>query len=162
MNKNVLKICIFILTTFIGMSAFGCSVYAAENQSCSGNCSAANKCKPARNGFSYVTTSSSNVINGKCIKDATANSCYNANPTSCSGSYNGLGSRGSSRNHYGSDIGSAACGAAKGKIQVYAPADGTIVWTGVSSGGGRTMVIEHEKKCSGGGKYKTIFRHLAA
>lgn len=162
MNKNVLKICIFILTAFIGMSAFGCSVYAAKNQSCSGNCSAANKCKPARNGFSYVSTSSSNVINGKCIKDATANSCYNANPTSCSGSYNGLGSRGSSRNHYGSDIGSAACGAAKGRIQVYAPADGTIVWTGVSSGGGRTMVIEHEKKCSGGGKYKTIFRHLAA
>ena len=133
MNKNVLKICIFILTAFIGMSAFGCSVYAAENKSCSGNCSAANKCKPARNGFSYVSTSSSNVINGKCIKDATANGCYNANPTSCSGSYNGLGSRGSSRNHYGSDIGSAACGAAKGKIQVYAPADGTIVWTGVSN-----------------------------
>ncbi|MBO6290618.1 MAG: M23 family metallopeptidase, partial [Alphaproteobacteria bacterium] len=166
MSKSVLKICIFILTAFIGMSAFDCSVYANENQSCSKDCGQIEKCKPARNGTIYKQSASSNVINGKCVKEKTANGCYDSNPTSCSGSYKGLGNRtkkgGGLRNHLGSDIGSAACGAAKGRIQVYAPADGTIVWTGVSTGGGRTMVIEHERKCAGGGKYKTIFRHLAA
>ena len=109
-------------------------------------------------------TSSSNQIDGACIKKNTASGCFNSNPTSSSGSYTGLGYRpngaggnGTPRNHYGSDIG----GGGKTNINVYAAADGTVKWVGTSGGGGRTVVIEHERKCTGNaGKYKTIYRHL--
>lgn len=162
MKISIKKICTIILLLLVVCTTWNNSAWAACKKGETQSCQLSNDCYPARSGKHYTTSAHGNDIGGDCVKKASAGGCYNSNPTSCSGSYNGLGNRGASRNHYGSDIGSAACGANKGRIQVYAPADGTIVWVGVSSGGGRTMVIEHQKKCSGGGKFKTIYRHLAA
>ncbi len=151
-----LIICAFLSST----------VYAAN--SCSGPQPCSNmKCNAEFNSSGVFNfTSSSNQIDGACIKKATSGSggCFNSNPTSSSGSYTGLGYRpngaggnGTPRNHYGSDIG----GGGKTDINVYAAAEGTVKWTGTSGGGGRTVVVEHERKCTGNaGKYKTIYRHL--
>lgn len=165
--KPITKYIFLILfLLFSGLAICSNEAFADNTASCKKgekqSCKVSDDCFPNRNGKHYTSSARGNNIGGDCVKKASANGCYNSNPTSCSGSYNGLGNRGESRNHYGSDIGSAACGKEKGKIQVYAPADGEIVWIGVSSGGGRTMIIEHTKKCSGGGKFKTIYRHLAA
>lgn len=166
MKNSFENMVLIVSMLLIGLAVSTSSAWADKTSTCKPSdkqsCQVSSDCFPARSGKHYTSSAHGNNIGGDCVKKASAGGCYNSNPTSCSGSYNGLGNRGASRNHYGSDIGSAACGANKGKIQVYAPADGTIVWTGVSSGGGRTMVIEHNKKCSGGGKFKTIFRHLAA
>ena len=165
-NKNIY---LLILTVFLSLLAFNSATFAQEGSSCTpgdkSNCSAAEQCKPAKDGKKL--SSAAATINGKCIKEKTTNGCYNSNPTSCSGSYGGLkyrakGAGGNSkpRNHLGSDIGSKGCPDIAG-INVYAPADGTIVYTGVGTCSGRSMVIEHENKCSGG-KFRTIIRHLIA
>ena len=166
-NKH--KIYLLILAVFLSLFCLTSMVFAQTNSSCTpgdkSNCSAAEACKPAKDGKKL--SSAAATINGKCVKEKTANGCYNSNPTSCSGSYGGLkyraqgaGGNDRPRNHLGSDIGSAGCPDIAG-INVYAPADGTIVYTGVGTCSGRSMVIEHENKCSGG-KFRTIIRHLIA
>ncbi len=163
-NKH--KIYLLILAVFLSLFCLTSVVFAQENSSCTpgdkSNCSAAEACKPAKDGKKL--SSASATINGKCIKEKTTNSCYNSNPTSYSTSYGGLkyraeggGDNDKPRNHLGSDIG----GGGHTDINVYAPADGTIVYTGVGTCSGRSMVIEHENKCSGG-KFRTILRHLIA
>lgn len=165
MKNNIKNMFLIILILLINLAVLTTSAWADTNKTCKPgdkqSCEVSKDCFPAREGKHYIQTSSSVLVNGKCAKDKTANGCYNSNPTSCSGSYNGLGNRGEARNHLGSDIGSHGCPNI-GDITVYAPADGEIIWTGVSTGGGRTMVIQHEKKCSEGGYFKTIYRHLAA
>lgn len=154
-----------IFTLFLGFAP----AMAANSGSCSGPQSCGDtKC----NAFTEETsknkilnfTSSSNTVDGACVKKATQSGCFNSNPTGSSGSYFGLGYRPNGaggnpkpRNHLGADIG----GGGKTDINVYAAADGEVVYTNTSKGGGRTIVIEHERKCTGNpGKYKTIYRHL--
>lgn len=155
-----------VIGGLISCAFLSSTVYAAN--SCSGPqpCSSM-KCNAEFNSNDIFNfTSSSNQIDGACIKNATSGSggCFNSNPTSSSGSYTGLGYRpngaggnGTPRNHYGADIG----GGGKTDINVYAAAEGTVKWTGTAGGSGRVVVVEHERKCTGnGGKYKTIYRHL--
>ncbi len=173
--SKIIRLCAIIMLITLADVFNTQPLYAAvssENQQCDNSCAAAQACAPKKNGSTYVYTASAEN-NGKCIKDKTADGCYDSNPTSCSGSYSSVGWRMRKNkkgetykgNHLGSDIGSKACGKDKDKIQVYAPADGKVVWTGIAGNSGRTIVMEHDRKCGGssggkGGKYKTIFRHL--
>jgi hypothetical protein len=159
-NKH--KIYLLILTVFLSLFSMNTIVFADCKPGDKSNCAAAEQCKPAKDGKKL--SSAAATINGKCVKEKTANGCYNSNPTSYSTSYSGLkyraegaGGNDRPRNHLGSDIG----GGGHTDINVYAPADGTIVYTGVGTCSGRSMVIEHENKCSGG-KFRTILRHLIA
>lgn len=168
MQIKMRKIYLLILTVSLCLFSLNSAVFAGENNtSCTPGdkkaCAAAEACKPAANGGKITT--SDNKINGKCVKDKTAGGCYNSNPTSCSVNYSGLkyrakgaGGNKTARNHLGSDIGSAGC-PNQTNINVYAPAKGKVVFTGVGTCSGRSMVIEHDNKCSGG-KFRTIFRHL--
>ncbi len=161
-----------IITAFAFLFALVTPISSYAGDSCSGpqECGSM-KCGIAKDLNSskvFKWTSKSNQIDGNCIKNNTVKSggCFNSNPTSSSGSYGGLGYRpngaggnATPRNHYGADIG----GGGKRDIAVYAAAEGTVRWVGTSGGGGRTVVVEHERKCTGkgaGGKYKTIYRHL--
>ena len=83
--------------------------------------------------------------------------CYRAN---------GAGGNPKPRNHEGTDY------AATAGTTVTAAADGKVVWAKWLGGGGRTIMIEHEKQCqctagNGGGsgcdsKYISVYMHLKA
>ena len=74
----------------------------------------------------------------------------------------GAGGNATARNHFGNDY-----GAAEGTF-VTAAADGVVVWAKPMGMAGRTIVIEHEKKCSCSGNgtcdkyYTSVYMHLSA
>ncbi len=103
--------------------------------------------------------SSNHGIDCACAKAVSNGGCFNSLPVSCALNYKEPGSR-PGKPHLGSDIGSNGCG--NKPIEVRAAADGRVIFTGTSGGSGRTIVIEHNKSCEGGGKYSTIYRHLLA
>ena len=165
-EENSMKRCIqntlpFLLIIFI--SILPNVVYSNESTCEPVPCDeAVNSCKPEMVNGIYTSTSRSG-ISSSCVKEKTSSGCFNSLPVSWGGSYNSLGYRpngagGNSRprNHYGSDIG----GSGKPDIVVSAAADGIVKYAKTSGGGGRTLSIEHNMKCSGGGVYKTTYRHL--
>lgn len=133
-------------------------------------CSEAAKCKPAVKGNGIFYQNASTKIDSSCVWKNTKNSesCFDSAPVSWVGSYNMPGSRACSsgsnctngqRNHYGSDLGSGG----KTNVIAYAAADGVVsLYKENSKGSGRTLLIQHTKKCSGAGKstYSTLYRHL--
>ncbi|MBP1532376.1 MAG: M23 family metallopeptidase, partial [Alphaproteobacteria bacterium] len=154
-----------ILIPLFSAVAAGPSNSGTSGSSCSKKCSDS-KCHMAMNGSFFKTLAAKNNMNSKCLAEQSKNSCINTVPVSCGGSYNGLGYRpkgagGNSkpRNHLGSDIGSKGCNP-KNKILVYAAATGVVRYKSTAGCGGRTVLIEHNKACEGGGKYKTVYRHL--
>lgn len=167
--KNIIQNT-FILSLVIGVVCLPSSGYA----DCNGevpSCAAANACiKKTISGKSgtHFDGISGPAINSSCLKKATENGCFMSVPTTFAGSYNtigyrpnGAGGNPTPRNHYGSDIGT---GGATG-VKVLAPDDGVIkMYKEKSNGGGRTLVIEHTKKCQPSGNekssYHTILRHL--
>lgn len=149
-----------------------------QSGGCSKDCSGSNFCtvgvssKSLGNGnYAFAVNSSSNSFSSKCLKDAASKGCFDTVPTSCAGSYTGLGYRpngaggnSKARNHYGSDIGAAACkqGGKYVPIAVYAAAKGEIVYKKTSGGGGRTIQMQHKKECTGSPEpyFKSTYRHL--
>lgn len=141
-----------------------------QTKKCNESCDKLKSCKPSRSGYIYNRRTPN--LKATCLDNAKKGGCLDINPVSCSGSYVGIGWRytdyinqkGDHRNHYGNDIGSNAC-REKGKqipIVVYAVADGVVKYAKTSTGGGRTIQIEHKKACGGGAKsaYKSTYRHL--
>ena len=104
--------------------------------------------------------SSNHGIDCACAKAVSEGGCFNSLPVSCALNYKEPGARSPGKPHLGSDIGSNGCG--NKPIEVRAAADGKVIFTGTSGGSGRTIVIEHNKSCEGGGKYVTVYRHLLA
>lgn len=155
--KNIGLKFIILFSLFVGLSAFVQNANAAD--SCNNSCSSMNECKPAANGHIFAD-SASKKIDSSCVRNNASSGCFNGMPISAgTGNYNSVGNRGASRNHYGSDIGTTGYPNAK----AYPVADGgTIALTTNSTGGGRTMVINYESKCTGAGDkaYYTIYRHL--
>lgn len=151
-------LCVFSLTA----AAAETSTTPSSTSSCNKSCSAAKECTMKKTG-SFFSNNTSQVKAG-CLKEATKNGCFDSAPSSSISSITspgarrkGAGGNSKPRNHYGMDLGTGGVTNA----YAYAPADGTIVMTRNSTGGGRTIVIDHEKKCEGGsGKYHTIFMHL--
>lgn len=157
-------ICLFCIL-LIGIS-FPCVSALAQQTSCSAAdkkdaCSkAAQACKP---GLTNERTSRDAVMQGSssakldinCLRNNSANSCFNSVPiTGGTGNYNSIGKRSSGRNHYGTDIGASNTTSA----QALAAADGDIVYfSRTSSGSGITTGINHPKPC--GGMFHTVYRH---
>ncbi|MBQ9271376.1 MAG: hypothetical protein IJ218_03830 [Alphaproteobacteria bacterium] len=156
-----LKIFIVKSALFIGLLMPYFSAHAETQQSCSNQCGQIQSCKPKMNGKVFAN-SASNQLSSKCLGQNSKDSCFNSVPVDKAGSYNSVGNRGSSRNHYGTDIGMNHN--AWTNVRAYPVADGgEIAFTGVSDDGGRTMVINYPKKCSGGSGsagYHTVYRHL--
>ena len=171
----------FLGALLIGLMIPNLSAYAQETpatdggQSCAqANCtSATQSCLIGSTNGRLNVLSSQNSMNSGCLSQATSGGCFNAVPASCAGSMTGLGYRpngagGNSkpRNHLGTDIGAAACTQKYGNIEitVTAAAEGDVVYARTSGGGGRTIVINHDKACamSSGtnGGYRTVYRHL--
>ena len=101
--------------------------------------------------------SASEKMDIECLKNNSSSSCFNQVPiTGGTGNYNSIGKRSSTRNHYGTDIGASNTTTAK----ALAAAEGEIVYARSAGGSGLTIVINHKKKCSGGGGYHTVYRHL--
>lgn len=156
-TKNIfISLVIAFISILPGIAYGECSI---NPKTCA---EAFSSCKPAMNNGVYTQTSKSG-ISSSCIKEKSDGGCFNSLPVSFGGSYNSLGYRPTGaggnpkpRNHYGSDIG----GAGKTDIVVSAAADGTVKYVKTSGGGGRTISIEHNMNCSGGGVYKTTYRHL--
>ena len=151
---------------------FSVIVQASEDGSgCSNKCDQTKSCKVGFTNGHMDMLASKSSMDSQCLARESANGCFNTVPTSCAGSYAGLGYRpngagGNSkpRNHYGSDIGMAAC-KQNGKyvpINVYAAADGVVKYARTATCGGRTIVIQHDKKCTGSPEpnYKSTYRHL--
>lgn len=151
----------------------GCVALPVEvSANCQGQtpqCSTASNCKPKMksNGIFYQNASSK--INSACVRKESESGCFNSTPVSYVGSYNMPGNRSCSsgknckdkqRNHLGSDLGTGG----KTDVIAYAAADGEITFYKPNSDhSGRTLVIRHQKHCSGtnGSKYyTTIYRHL--
>jgi len=141
---------------------------AMAADSCNNSCSSVNDCKPAVNG-SHFADNASKKIDSSCVRNNASSGCFNGMPISAgTGNYNSIGYRPNGagpnptpRNHYGSDIGTTGYPNAR----AYPVADGgEIALTTNSTGGGRTMVINYEAKCTGAGDkaYYTIYRHLKA
>lgn len=155
--KNIFTLLVAAFISALPSVAYGeCS---AGPTSCE---KAFSSCKPEMKNGIYSQTSRSG-ISSSCIKEKTSNGCFNSLPVSWGDSYNSIGYRpngagGNSkpRNHYGSYIG----GGGKTDIVVSSAADGVVKYVKTSGGGGRTIAIEHDMKCSGGGVYKTTYRHL--
>lgn len=142
------------------------------------DCSAATKgCimkQDSKGHFNQLASNSS--MRAACLHERSAKGCFDLTPVSCVGSYGGLGYRPNGaggnptpRNHYGSDLGAKSCTRKDGSyplINVYAAADGKVVYVNTSTGGGRTIAITHTKGCknapSGGQYYKSTYRHLLA
>lgn len=127
-------------------------------------------CKPNLN-----ILASDNKLSASCLSASAKGGCFNPVPVGCTVNYGGVGNRphgagGNSkpRYHLGNDIGAAGCANAPGKnykfINVYAAADGTVAYNNTAGCAGRTVAINHDKKCivSKGehAQYKTIYRHL--
>ncbi len=149
----------------------GCFALSAAPafSSCNGvtpKCSAATNsesqggCSPNKTSSGSLVGSASQQVKAKCVADQTSGGCFNSVPVSSVGSYNREGARSSTRNHYGSDLGTGK----KTNVLAYAAADGVVMGCSISTGGGRTTVIRHTKHCDGAGKngqyYSTIYRHL--
>ena len=158
-----LSSCIVLLKVF-AVSLFFClyplSSFAAESGSGYSNaCSQLDECYPAQKNGIFVDNAS-HKINSTCVKENASSGCFNGMPISAgTGNYNSVGNRGPSRNHYGTDIGATGYTSAK----AYPVADeGTVAFVGTSTGGGRTVVINYPKKCTGNGNkaYHTIYRHF--
>lgn len=149
----------------------GCFALSAAPSfsSCNGvtpECSAATNsesqggCSPNKTSSGSLVGSASQQVKAKCVADQTSGGCFNSVPVSSVGSYNREGARSSTRNHYGSDLGTGK----KTNVLAYAAADGVVMGCSISTGGGRTTVIRHTKHCDGASKngqyYSTIYRHL--
>ncbi len=149
----------------------GCFALSAAPafSSCNGvtpKCSAATNsesqggCSPNKTSSGSLVGSASQQVKAKCVADKTSGGCFNSVPVSSVGSYNREGARSSTRNHYGSDLGTGK----KTNVLAYAAADGVVMGCSISTGGGRTTVIRHTKHCDGASKngqyYSTIYRHL--
>lgn len=155
------KIYIFLLIFLFGITI---PVTSARAQSCDANAAcqqATSSCKPGTTNEStgrdkVMQGSSSTKMDINCLKEHSANSCFNSVPiTGGTGNYNSIGKRSAGRNHYGTDIGASNTTSAK----ALAAADGEIaLYKDRSEGSGRTTVINHPKKC--GGWYHTVYRHL--
>lgn len=106
-----------------------------------------------------------NARSGACLDTMPVSSINRVAETNCYRA-NGAGGNPKPRNHEGTDY-----AATEGTV-VTAAADGRVVWAKWFGGGGRTLMIEHEKKCqctagSGTGtgcdnKYITVYMHLKA
>lgn len=105
-----------------------------------------------------------NAQAGSCIDTMPVSSIKRVSETNCYRA-NGAGGNPKPRNHAGTDY-----SATEGTV-VTAAADGEIVWAKWMGGGGRVIVIEHQKqcKCTAGNanegcddKYVTIYMHLRA
>lgn len=103
-----------------------------------------------------------NAKPGSCIDTMPVTSMARVSETNCYRA-NGAGGNPTPRNHLGTDYAAVA-----GTV-VTAAADGVVVHAKGMSGGGRTIIIEHEKVCqctagNGGGacdtKYVTVYMHL--
>ena len=103
-----------------------------------------------------------NAEPGSCIDTMPVASINRVSETNCFRA-NGAGGNPKPRNHLGTDYASTQGTA------VTAAADGTVVWAKPMGGGGRTIIIEHEKACQctagnpGGScdsKYITVYMHL--
>ena len=149
----------------------GCFALSAAPafSSCNGvtpKCSAATNsesqggCSPNKTSSGSLVGSASQQVRARCVADKTSGGCFNSVPVSDAGSYNREGARSSTRNHYGSDLGTNH----KTNVLAYAAADGVVMGCSISTGGGRTTVIRHTKHCDGASKngqyYSTIYRHL--
>ena len=149
----------------------GCLALSAAPafSSCNGvtpKCSAATNsesqggCSPNKTSSGSLVGSASQQVRARCVADKTSGGCFNSVPVSDAGSYNREGARSSTRNHYGSDLGTNH----KTNVLAYAAADGVVMGCSISTGGGRTTVIRHTKHCDGASKngqyYSTIYRHL--
>lgn len=135
-------------------------------------CSEAAECKPATKGNGIFYQNASTRIDSACVwkNTKTDESCFDSAPVSWVGSYNmpgyracssGKNCKGGKRNHLGSDLGSGG----RTNVIAYAAADGVVAfYKQNSSYSGRTLVIQHDKKCSSSGKgkstYSTLYRHL--
>lgn len=115
-----------------------------------------------KNGNTAIVGSASNKLDITCLQEASKNSCFDSSPIDGgTGNYNTIGTRNNgTRNHYGTDIGASNTTSAK----AYTVAEGTVVEYALSSGGGNTMVINHEIKCKGGlgahSGYHSVYRHF--
>lgn len=103
-----------------------------------------------------------NVLSGSCLDTIPVTSINRVSETNCYRA-NGAGPNPKPRNHLGTDY------AAVEGTAVTAAADGQVVWAKEMGGGGRVIIIEHEKKCqctSGSqnsgcdNKYITVYMHL--
>lgn len=163
----LLAVVLFCVSLF-----FATGVYAECNKSCSevNKNQAQGGCNIAKQG-EFLEGNSSTKLDSECIKRNSTNGCFNAIPIEAgTGNYTMAAKRCqktdketkqclSYRNHYGTDIGASGYTNSK----VYAATDGKIVHAKWNGGSGRTLGIEHKKKCTGpgsGGTYSTIYRHL--
>lgn len=105
-----------------------------------------------------------NASSGSCMDTMPVSSIKRVSETNCYRA-NGAGGNSKPRNHLGTDY-----SATEGTV-ITAAADGTVVWAKPMGGGGRTIIIEHEKKCqctagsqnSGcDSKYITVYMHMKA
>ncbi|MBO6282288.1 MAG: hypothetical protein J6N49_07185 [Alphaproteobacteria bacterium] len=169
---------LLLIGTLVSVSVSYAADPAPAGGTCSKECGGSNFCtvgvtsaSVGKGNQAFAVNSSSNSFSSKCLKDEASKGCFDTVPTSCAGSYTGLGYRpngagGNSkpRNHYGSDIGAAACkkGGKYVPIAVYAAAKGDIVYKKTSGGGGRTIQMQHKKDCSGARDpyFKSTYRHL--
>ncbi|HCU58809.1 MAG TPA: hypothetical protein DIC64_02385, partial [Alphaproteobacteria bacterium] len=103
-----------------------------------------------------------NAQSGSCIDTMPVSAINRVAETNCYRA-NGAGGNPTPRNHLGTDY-----AANEGTI-ITAAADGTVVWAKPMGGAGRTIIIEHTKKCacSAGNanpgcddKYITVYMHM--
>ena len=161
LHKNLLILCL----------SAGCLALSAAPafSSCNGvtpKCSAATNsesqggCSPNKTSSGSLVGSASQQVKASCIDSLTSGGCFDSTPASYVGSYNREGKRSSTRNHYGSDLGTGR----RTNVLAYAATDGAIMGCPISTGGGRTTVIRHTKHCDGAAKegkyYSTVYRHL--
>lgn len=104
-----------------------------------------------------------NAQTGSCLDSMPVASIKRVSETNCYRA-NGAGGNSRPRNHEGTDY------AATAGTTVTAAADGKVVWAKWLGGGGRTIMIEHEKQCqctagnAGSGcdtKYISVYMHLS-
>lgn len=155
-------------------SGGGTSQASCQQSECSSATKGCIMKQDSKGHFNQLASNSS--MRAACLHERSEKGCFDLTPVSCVGSYGGLGYRPNGaggndtpRNHYGSDLGAAACTRKDGSyplINVYAAADGTVAYVNTSTGGGRTIAITHTKGCKsapkGGENYKSTYRHLLA
>lgn len=160
-----------MMSLLLGMGMFCASLFFATDvqAGCNKSCSEVYKSQ-ADGGCKVATTdsagkklegNSSTKLDAACIKRNSTSGCFNAIPIEAgTGNYTMAGWRSNgNRNHFGTDIGASGYTNSK----VYAATDGKIVYAEWAGGSGRTIGIEHKKKCTGSGSgstYSTIYRHL--
>lgn len=169
--KNMLK-ALSISTLTMTLSLLANSDVWANCNGTTPQCSEAAECKPATKGNGIFYQNASTRIDSACVwkNTKTDESCFDSAPVSWVGSYNmpgyracssGKNCKGGKRNHLGSDLGAGG----RTNVIAYAAADGVVAfYKQNSSYSGRTLVIQHDKKCSSSGKgkstYSTLYRHL--